>query len=77
MVRNGGLPEPVTIPRTAKKRKSVMVPGTCVTPVGDPQHVFLRGNIIGHVSMHFIVVLEGCDSIEMNRAICDEVSWNA
>src|SRR5690242_5341036 len=74
IVRNGGLPEPVTVPRIAKKRKSVMVLGTCLTPVGDLQHLSLRDNIIGHVSMHFIVVLEGCDSIEPNRAICDEVS---
>ncbi|EED20931.1 hypothetical protein TSTA_081640 [Talaromyces stipitatus ATCC 10500] len=80
IVRNGGLPEPVTILRIAKKRKSVMVLGTCLIPVGDLQHLSLRGNIIGHVSLHFIVVLEGCDSIEPNgviRAICGEVSWNA
>lgn len=46
-----------------------MVPGTYLIPVGDLQHLSLRGNIIGHVSLHFIVVLEGCDLIEPNRAM--------
>jgi hypothetical protein len=63
-----------------ERRKSVMVPGTILTPAGDLQHLSLRDNIIGHVSIHFNVVLEGRDSIEPNRvirAICDEVSWSA